>query len=73
MSATANKIKGKLKKLEGRVTGDKVREAEGTVQEAAGDVGSTVKAGLRKAKAAVSKKVVTTKVGRKAAATKLTP
>ena len=73
MGAIANKIKGKLKKIEGRVTGDKVREAEGTVQETAGDVGSSINAGVRKVKAAVAKKVVTTKIGRKAAAAKLMP
>jgi uncharacterized protein YjbJ (UPF0337 family) len=71
MGAIANKIKGKLKKAEGRVTGDKVREAQGSVQDAAGTVGMKVKAGVAKAKAA--KATLSTKVGRKAAAAKVTP
>jgi uncharacterized protein YjbJ (UPF0337 family) len=51
MGATSNKIKGKLKELEGKVTGDPVRRAEGKVQSAAGKVAATVKAGARRVKA----------------------
>ena len=55
------------------MTNDKVREAQGSVEEAAGSVISRVKRGVRKAKAKIAKKVATTKVGRKAAAAKLMP
>ena len=69
MSATGNKIKGKLKEIEGKVTGDKLRQAEGSVQKAAGKVAAAVKNKVRsvKARAAMSKP------GRKAAAAKATP
>jgi uncharacterized protein YjbJ (UPF0337 family) len=69
MSAIGNKIKGKLKEVEGKVTGDKLRQAEGSVQKAAGKVVATVKNKVRniKARAAMSKP------GRKAAAAKATP
>ncbi|HEY1550820.1 MAG TPA: CsbD family protein [Kofleriaceae bacterium] len=69
MSATGNKIKGKLKEIEGKVTGDKLRQAEGSVQKAAGKVAAAVKNKVRgvKARAAMSKP------GRKAAAAKAMP
>lgn len=75
MGAIANKIKGKLKKIEGRVTGDKLREAQGKVQETAGDIGTKAKLGAAKmkAKARGGKAVLSTKAGRKAAAAKVTP
>ncbi|MEO8845054.1 MAG: CsbD family protein [Kofleriaceae bacterium] len=75
MGATSNKIKGKLKELEGKVTGDPVRRAEGKVQSTAGKVAATVKAGARrvKAKAKIAKAAVSTKVGRKAIAARITP
>lgn len=80
MGAIANKIKGKLKKAEGRLTGDKVREAQGSVQDAAGTVGMKVKGGIAKAKAKgqaakakLAGKAMKTKAGRKAAAAKITP
>lgn len=80
MGAIKNKIAGKLKKAEGKLTGDKVREAQGSVQDAAGTVGMKVKAGVAKAKMKVAKikakvgaKAMKTKAGRKAAAAKLTP
>ena len=38
MGAMSNKLKGKAKKIEGRITGDRVREAQGKVQESIGDV-----------------------------------
>jgi uncharacterized protein YjbJ (UPF0337 family) len=69
MSATTTKIKGKLKEMEGRMSGDKLREAQGKVQKFAGKVGAAVKSGVRKAKARSLK----TKAGRKAAAAKITP
>ena len=73
MSAIGNRIKGTLKEIEGKVTGDKVRMAEGKVQETAGKVVGAVKDGVRRVKAAVAKKAVTTKAGRKAMAAKITP
>jgi uncharacterized protein YjbJ (UPF0337 family) len=75
MGATSNKIKGKLKEIEGKVTGDPVRQAEGAVQSTAGKIAATVKAGARRvrAKAKAAKAVVSTKVGRKAAAARVTP
>ena len=51
MGAIGNKIAGKLKKVEGKVTGDKVREAQGAVQDAAGTVGMKVKGAVAKIKA----------------------
>jgi predicted methyltransferase len=41
MDVTSNKIKGKLKEIEGKVTGDPVRQAEGKVQSTAGKVAAT--------------------------------
>jgi hypothetical protein len=80
MGAIANKIKGKLKKAEGRLTGDKVREAQGSVQDGAGTVGMKVKGGIAKAKmkaksmkAKAAAKAGRTKAGRKAAAAKAMP
>jgi len=69
MGTTGTKIKGKLKEIEGRVTGDKLRRAEGTVQKSAGKVGAAIKANVRKAKLRAAK----TKSGRKAAAAKAMP
>ena len=75
MGATSNKIKGKLKEIEGKVTGDPVRQAEGKVQSTAGKVVASVKAGARRvrAKAKIAKAAVSTKVGRKATAARVTP
>lgn len=69
MGNIANRVKGKLKEIEGRVTGDKVRETEGAVQNGVGKVGSAVKRGVNKLKL----KALKTKAGRKAAAAKYTP
>jgi uncharacterized protein YjbJ (UPF0337 family) len=38
MGSTADKLKGKLKKVEGELTGDKVREGQGWVEEKKGQV-----------------------------------
>ena len=73
MGSTGNRIKGKLKEVEGRATGDKVREAEGRIQSTAGKVASKVKSSVRRAKMRVRGKAATTKTGRKAAAAKYTP
>jgi uncharacterized protein YjbJ (UPF0337 family) len=69
MSPTANRIKGKLKEVEGRITGDKLREAEGRVQKAAGKAEEAMKRGARRVKA----RVTTSKAGRKASAARSTP
>jgi uncharacterized protein YjbJ (UPF0337 family) len=69
MSAIGNKIKGKLKEVEGKVTGDKLRQAEGSVQKTAGKVVAAVKNKVRNVKARVSM----SKPGRKARAAKAMP
>jgi uncharacterized protein YjbJ (UPF0337 family) len=38
MGTTADKLKGKLKKVEGQVTGDKVREGQGWAEEKVADI-----------------------------------
>lgn len=42
MGSTADKLKGKLKKVEGALTGDKVREAQGWVEEKKGEAEGAV-------------------------------
>lgn len=55
MGATMDKIKGTAKQIEGKLTGDKVRMAQGTAQKAKGKVeGAMARAG-RKAKAGARK------------------
>jgi uncharacterized protein YjbJ (UPF0337 family) len=56
MGAIIDKIKGKAKQIEGRLTGDKVREAQGGVEKTKGDakgkasrVARKVKRGVRRA------------------------
>jgi uncharacterized protein YjbJ (UPF0337 family) len=80
MGAIGNKIKGKLKKAEGKLTGDKLRETQGKAQDAAGTVGMKAKGAAAKAKlkaksvkARVGAKLAKTKAGRKAAAAKAMP
>ncbi len=75
MGSTAMKIKGTLKKIEGRVTGDKVREVQGKAQAGAGTVAGKVKRAVKRVsrKARTGKAVASTKAGRKAAAAKLMP
>ena len=60
MGAMMDKVKGRLKKIEGKVTGDKVRSAQGSAQEAKGDISlegesavDNVKAGVSRAKAKI--------------------
>jgi uncharacterized protein YjbJ (UPF0337 family) len=80
MGAIKNKIAGKLKKAEGKLTGDKLREMHGSAQDKAGTVGMKARAGVAKAKAKIAKtkariagKAAKTKAGRKAAAAKAMP
>ncbi|HEY4058671.1 MAG TPA: hypothetical protein VGM39_18790, partial [Kofleriaceae bacterium] len=63
MGAITNKIAGKLKKIEGRVTGDKVREAQGSAQDTVGSVELKAKKGVAKVKAGVAKAKIKAKVG----------
>ena len=62
MGALIDKLKGKAKQIEGKLTGDKVRTAQGTVQKAKGDIegaaaraGRKVKATARRAKSRVKR------------------
>jgi uncharacterized protein YjbJ (UPF0337 family) len=73
MGTFTRTIKGKLKKTEGRLTGDKVREAQGAVEEKVGRVGTRVKANVARAKVKLGAKAAKTKAGRKAAAAKAMP
>ena len=50
MGAIIDKIKGKLMKTEGRVTGDKVRSAQGKVVETKGKIKGAVDRGVAKAR-----------------------
>ncbi|HEY0484429.1 MAG TPA: hypothetical protein VGD37_43210 [Kofleriaceae bacterium] len=62
MGALTDKIKGTAKRIEGRLTGDKVRTAQGTAEKTKGTVegaasrgARSVKAGVRRAKAKVQR------------------
>lgn len=63
MEAIKDKIVGAAKKIEGKLTGDKLRTAQGTAQQTKGKIegrvasaASKVKAGARKIKNAVTAK-----------------
>ena len=60
MGSIMDKVKGKAKEIEGRVTGDKVRTAQGKAGMAKGEVkgiaeraGAKVKAGVSRAKSKI--------------------
>jgi uncharacterized protein YjbJ (UPF0337 family) len=53
MGARMDKIKGKAKQIEGRLTGDKTRSAQGTAEKAKGDAEGIGERVVRKAKGAV--------------------
>lgn len=55
MGAIIDKIKGKAKQIEGRMTGDKVRTAQGTVEKKKGDVKSVGKRAANSVRAGVSR------------------
>lgn len=64
MSAAGDKLKGKAKQIEGKLTRDKLRVVQGTAQKAKGDLEGAasrlvrkVKGRLRRAKAAVARVV----------------
>ena len=66
IGAIIDKLKGKAKQLEGKLTGDKVRTAQGTVEEAKGDVeiGAAYVAGKVKRTASRAKRKVETAAAR---------
>jgi len=51
MGKIIDKVKGKLMKAEGKVTGDRVRQAQGAVEDTKGDI----KGGLAKVKRGVKR------------------
>jgi len=53
MGAIGDKIKGKAKQVEGRVTGDKVRETQGTVQKTKGDLKGKLEGAKLRARAKI--------------------
>ena len=50
MGSTTDKIKGKAMQVEGKLTGDKVRSAQGVVEEKKGDAKGVVDRAVRKVK-----------------------
>jgi len=64
MGGIMDKLKGAAKKIEGKLTGDRIRTAQGSVEEAKGDVeikgrrvANKVKAGARRLQSKVAAKV----------------
>lgn len=62
MGSISDKLKGKAKQVEGRLTGDKVRETQGTAEKKKGEVkgaaeraSARVKAGVSRAKAKIQR------------------
>jgi uncharacterized protein YjbJ (UPF0337 family) len=53
MGAISDKITGTAKKIEGKLTGDKLRTAQGTAQKAKGDVEGAISRVAGKVKAGV--------------------
>jgi uncharacterized protein YjbJ (UPF0337 family) len=53
MGAISDKLKGKAKQVEGRVTGDKLRETQGTVQKTKGDVEGKLEGAKLRARAKI--------------------
>lgn len=78
MGKIIDKVKGKLMKAEGKVTGDKVRQAQGSFEDTKGDVKGgidKVKRGAKRMANKVSSKVrgAKNKASRKASAARRTP
>ena len=78
MGKIIDKIKGKLMKAEGKATGDKVRQAQGSFEDKKGDVKGgidRVKRGAKNAMSTASSKVKSAvgKGRRKTAAARRTP
>ena len=55
MGAKLDKLKGKLKQIEGKLTGDKVRMAQGTVEKTKGDAKSAMSNVVRKTRRAANR------------------
>ena len=53
MGAISDKLKGKAKQVEGRVTGDKLRETQVTVQKTKGDVEGKLEGAKLRARAKI--------------------
>ena len=53
MGAISDKLKGKTKQAEGRVTGDKTRETQGKAEETKGDFESAVERTKNRARAKI--------------------
>jgi uncharacterized protein YjbJ (UPF0337 family) len=53
MGAIKDKIVGKAKQVEGRLTGDKIRETQGTARKAKGDVEGKLEKGKFRARAKI--------------------
>jgi uncharacterized protein YjbJ (UPF0337 family) len=53
MGAIGDKIKGKAKELEGRATGDKVREGQGRLQKTKGNVEGKIEGAKLRARAKI--------------------
>ncbi len=78
MGKIIDKVKGKLMKAEGKVTGDKVRQVQGSAVDTKGDIEGgidKVKDGVKRLANKVSSKVRGTKskASRKATAARRTP
>ncbi|MDQ3339587.1 MAG: hypothetical protein M4D80_30850 [Myxococcota bacterium] len=78
MGAIIDKVKGKLMKAEGKVTGDKVRSAQGSAVETKGKVKGAVERGVAKVKGKVSElksrgRAAKSSASRKATAARRTP
>ena len=53
MGSITDKVKGKANHVEGKLTGDKLREGQGTAEKAKGDVEGAVTRTKRRAKARI--------------------
>ncbi len=53
MAAMTDKLKGKAKEIEGRLTGDKVRETQGKLEKAKGDVEASISRAKNRARARI--------------------
>ena len=56
MGSTADKLKGKLKKAEGELTGDKVREAQGWAEEKKGEAEGAIERAAEKIEKKIDEK-----------------
>ena len=77
MGKIIDKVKGKLMKAEGKVTGDKVRQAQGSLEDTKGDIKGgidKVKDGVKSAASKVSSTVrdIKDKASRKTSAARRT-